>query len=286
MNEATDYSLLFLDSLQAMGRTFMMALPRIFAAIVVLLLGWLIARLISRVVERVLTVAKFDVLAQRVGADDMIARANVKETPSNLIARFIYWVLILVVIITAADTVGWTAVSTEISKLLSYLPQLLAAIVFFIIGFYIVTFIRNAIRGATGSLGISAGRIISSVIYYLLLLIVSLTALEQAGVDTSIITSNMLVIVGAIMLAAAISYGFASREVMANILAGFFNRRVVKIGQTIEVDGQRGEVVAITSLSVTLQINAREKLVIPSQRLISQSVLIVEGGEGVKGMKG
>ncbi|MCP9234853.1 mechanosensitive ion channel domain-containing protein [Lewinella sp. JB7] len=277
MNEATDYSLLFVDSLQAMGRTFMVALPRVFAAIVVLLLGWLLARLISRGVVRLLTVAKFDALADRVGANTMIARANVKRTPSDLIGRFIYWVLMLVVIITAADTIGWSAVSTEISKLLSYLPQLLAAVIFFIIGFYIVTFIRNAIRGATGSLGISAGRVISSVIYYLLLLIVSLTALEQAGVDTGIITSNMLVIVGAIMLAAAISYGFASREVMANILAGFFNRRVVKVGQVIEVAGQRGRVVSITGLSVTLQLNDQEKLVIPSQTLIKNPVLIIEG---------
>lgn len=277
MNEITSYSQLFFDSLQSMARTFMTALPRVFAALIVLLIGWIIARLLSRGIERLLTAVKFNKLADKVGANDMLARANVTMTPAALIGKFIYWIIILVVIITASDTVGWTAVSTEISKLLSYLPQLLAAIVFFIIGFYIVTFIRDLVAGATRSLGISAGRIISAVVYYLLLFIVTLTALNQAGVDTSIITSNMLVIVGSVMLAAAISYGFASRDVLANILAGFFNRRNIEIGQTIEVDGHRGRVVAITSLAVTIQVNENEKLIIPSQTFINQPVRIIEG---------
>lgn len=276
MSEITSYSELFLASLQSMARTFMLALPRVIAALLVLLLGWLIARLLSKGLQRILTAVKFNRLSEKVGADDLLARANVTMTPAALIGRFVYWVLILVVIITAADTVGWTAVSTEISKLLSYLPKLLAAIVFFIIGFYIVTFIRDLVAGATRSLGISAGRIISAVVYYLLLFIVSLTALSQAGVDTSIITSNMLVIVGSIMLAAAISYGFASRRVLANILASFFNRRNLEVGQVIEVDGQRGRVVAMTSMAVTLQINQREKLIIPSHTLISQSIRVIE----------
>ena len=277
MNEITSYSELFFDSLQSLARTFMTALPRVFAALIVLLIGWLIARLLSRVVERLLVAIKFNKLSDEVGANDFLSRANVTMTPASLIGKFIYWIIILVVIITAADTVGWTAVSTEISKLLSYLPQLLAAIVFFIIGFYIVTFIRDLVAGATRSLGISAGRIISAVVYYLLLFIVTLTALNQAGVDTTIITSNMLVIVGSVMLAAAISYGFASRDVLANILAGFFNRRNLEIGQTIEVDGQRGRVVAITSLAVTIQVSDNEKLIIPSQTLINQSVRVIEG---------
>lgn len=276
MNEITSYSELFFDSLQSMARTFMTALPRVFAAIVVLLIGWFIARLFSRGVEKLLTAIKFNQLSDNVGASKLLARANVTISPAALIGKFIYWIIILVVIITASDTVGWTAVSTEISKLLSYLPQLLTAIVFFIIGFYIVTFIRDLVAGATRSLGISAGRIISAVVYYLLLFIVTLTALNQAGIDTSIITSNMLVIVGSVMLAASISYGFASRDVLANILAGFFNRRNIKIGQTIEVDGQRGRVVAITSLAVTIQVSKNEKLIIPSQTFINQSVRVIE----------
>ena len=276
MNEDAGYAYLFLDSLEGMARTVLSVVPRVLAALIILALGWLIARLISRGLARLLQAAGFDRVAGRVGATQLLNRANVQLRPSTLLGRFIYYVLLLVVIITAADTVGWTAVSTEISKLLGYLPRLLSALVFFVVGSYIAGFIRDLLRGAAGSLGISAGRIISSVVYYLLMLIITLTALEQGGVDTSIITSNLLVIVGSVTLAGAIAYGLASRDILTNILAGFFTRRAVRVGQLIEVDGQRGRVISMSGLSITLQVSPTERLILPSQLLITHPIRIIE----------
>lgn len=270
------YTESLLDSLQGMFAVVVAVLPRVLAALLVLLVGWLIARLVSRGIARLLRASRFDEFAARIGFADLLERAKVKASPATLVGRFIYYMLLLVVVITAADTVGWTAISNEISKLLSYLPQLFSALIFFVIGYYIVTFIRDLVRGAASSLGISAGRIISSVIYYLLLLIVTLTALEQAGVNTDIITSNMLVIVGSVMLAASISYGFASRDVLTNILAGYFSRRSVRVGQLIEVDGQRGRVVRMSALSVTLQVTPTETVILPSQTLITNPIRVIE----------
>ena len=278
MNEP-GYTYMFLDSLQGMARAVLAVVPRVLAALVVLLIGWLIARLLSRGLARLLQATGFNRLSDRIGATDLLKRANVTVRPSALLGRLVYYVLLLVVIITAADTVGWTAVSAEISKLLSYLPRLFSALVFFVVGFYIVTFIRDVVRGAASSLGISAGRIISSVIYYLLLLIITLTALEQGGVDTSIITSNLLLIVGSITLAGAISYGLASRDVLTNILAGFFTRRSVRVGQTIEVDGQRGRIIAMSGLSITLQVTPTETVILPSQLLITHPIRVIEDGD-------
>lgn len=276
MQELTNFSDLFLASLRDFGRTLANVLPRLLGALLILLLGWLVAKLLARVVLGVLRGIKFDQLADRVGAGDLLRRANISLTPAALISRFLYWVLLLFVIITAADVMGWAAVSQEISKLISYLPQLLAALVFFVIGFYIAGFVRDLVRGAARTLGISAGRVISAVIYYLLLLVITLTALDQAGVDTTILTSNFLLIVGAVLLSAAISYGFASRDVLTNILASFFNRRTVKVGQRIEWNGQRGRVIEIGVLSVILQLDDRDKLIIPASRLVNDPVRVLE----------
>ena len=271
-----DYSYLFLNSLEGLSQSVLAVLPRLFAALLIALIGWLLAYVVSRGLARLLRATRFDRVVERLGGRQLLEGAGISSKPSVLLGRFVYYVLLLLVIVTAADALGWTAVSTEIGRLLSYVPQLLSALIFFVIGFYIVTFIRNVIRGATSSLGISAGRILSSIVYYLLLLIITLTALEQGGIDTSIITSNMLVIVGSITLAAAIAYGLASRDVLTNILAGFFTRRSVRVGQTIEVDGQRGRVVAISGLSITLRVSATETLILPSQLLITHPIRVIE----------
>lgn len=276
MEEFTNWSQLFFDSLRSFGQSFMTAMPRVLGAILIILLGWFLARILSRGFQKLLKVVKFDSLADRINVGNWLEKANIKLAPSALIGKFIYWVLLLLVIITAADTLGWTAISQEISKLLGYLPNLLAAIVFFVIGIYIATFVRDVIRGATKTLGISTGRIISSFVFYLLFLLVTLTALDQAGIDTTIITSNLLLIIGSIMAAAAISYGLASREVLANILASFFSRKTFQKGQTIEIDGQRGMIVEVTNVAVILKLNETEQLVVPTHQLITKQVKIIK----------
>lgn len=275
MNEVSKWSDLFFQSLTAFGERLMTTLPSIFGAIVVLLLGWLFAKIVSGAVSKLLKVLKFDKLAENVNVQDFLQKANITLSPSKLIGKFAYWALLLLVIITASETLGWSAVSEEISKLLGYLPQLLAAIVFFIVGVYIATFVRDVLMGATRTLGISAGKVISTFIFYLLLAIITLTALKQAGIDTSIITSNLLLIIGSIMLSAAISYGFASRDVLANILSSFFSRRTFSVGQTIEIDGQKGTIVKMTNISVTIRMSEKEDLIIPAQELITKQIKVI-----------
>lgn len=275
MNEYNNLSELFFESLRVFGEKFMETIPGIVGVILVILLGWLFARLVSLLIERLLKTVKFDSLAEKIKITQFLRAANIKLTPSGIIGRFIYWILILLIIVTAAETMGWTAVSYEISKLLDFLPNLISAILFFIIGTYIASFIRDFIRGATISLGISTGKIISSAIFYLLFVIIALTALKQGGLDTSIITSNLLIIIGTIMVSAGLSYGFASKDVLANILAGFFSKRTFRKGQMIEIDGIRGVIVDISNISMTIQCNDTERVVIPSHQIITSKVKII-----------
>ena len=275
MNDLTTWSELLYDSLTTFGQNVSNSMSNILGAILIILLGWLLAKIISWAIGRILKAIKFDNIADRVNVKDFLDKANITLTPSAVISKFAYWLIILLVIITASDALGWSTVSEEISKLLRYLPQLLAAIVFFIVGVYIATFVKDVIYGATRTLGISAGKVISTFVFYLLLILVGLTALEQAGIDTGIITSNLLLIIGSIMAAAAISYGIASKDVLSNILGSFFSRRTFTKGQIIEIDGQAGEIIEMTNVTVTIRINEKEDLVIPANQLITKQIKII-----------
>ncbi|NND34963.1 MAG: mechanosensitive ion channel [Saprospiraceae bacterium] len=277
MNEIVSWSQLFMESLQSFGSRFMGAVPGILAAFFILLVGWLIAKLMSSAVKQLLKLLKIDAFADRIKANELLERANITRKPSELIARFIYWLLMLLVIMTAADTVGWTAVTQEISKLIAWLPSLLAAIVFFIVGMYLAGFVRDIIRGATASLGIGTGRLVSQFIFYLLAVVVTITSLDQGGLDTSVLQSNLLLIIGSILLAAAISYGWASREILTNLLSTTFGKRTIKVGQKINFNGNKGEVINISSINVILRLEDNSKLVVPASQLINQPYIIYDG---------
>ncbi len=274
MDELTNWTTLFLESLRAFGEQFMRALPAIIGAVLILLIGWLIAKLVSMAVTRLLRLVKFDALGDRIGLMEMLEKANIKMTPSKLLGRFAYWLLLLLVIITAADTLGWHALSKEISHLLELLPNLFVAAVFLIVGMYIAGFVRDIIASATASLSIGSGRVISQAIYYLLIVIVTLTALDQAGVDISIITNNLMLILGAVLLAAALSYGLASRDVLSNILASYFARSIYKPGQFVEIEGTRGEVKSVTGVAMIVKVED-DLLVIPTKDLMNHRIKIL-----------
>jgi len=273
LNSASDF---FLNSLSAFGNSIGESLPGIVMAIVIFFLGWLLAKVVSWVFLRLLNRVHFDKLAEKIEADEFMKNANLSSSPSELVSKFIYWVLMLFVFITVSDMLGWEKVSDQISNLLSYLPNLFFAIVFFIIGTYIASFIRNLIQGATSTIGLSTGRMIANVVFYFLMAIVTITTLDQAGLDTTMISSNMLIIIGAILLAAAVSYSIASIEFVKNIIAGFYSRKLFFVGQEIEVDGERGEIKDINSLSVVLQKDNGEEVLIPTNILVNTKVKIIK----------
>ena len=252
------------------------AIPAIIGAIVIFLLGWLFAKLLSGAVARVLKLMKLDVISEKIKVSDYLKKANITLSPSKLIGKFVYWIIMLIVFITASETLGWEAVSTEISKLISYIPKLFVAIVFFILGTYFATFIKDIIAGATNSLGISTGKIISNFVFYLLFIMILLTSLNQAGIDISIITSNLLLILGAILAAASISYGFASKDVLSNVLAGLFSKNVFTKGMKIEVDGVSGKIIDVNKIGISLEDNNGDTIMLPTHTLITQKVKIIK----------
>ena len=99
---------------------------------------------------------------------------------------------------------------------------------------------------------------------------------QRVHFQTLVLSTNLLIIIGAIMLAAAISYGFASRDVLANILAGFFNRRTFQKGMVIEIDGIQGMIVEMSNVAVTIQVSENERVVIPSHQLMTSKVKIIK----------
>ncbi len=275
MHEIMSYKEVLMSSLQTFAQQAMGTLSTVLGAIILLLIGWWVARTLAYLCNKLLQLVKFDQFAERVKMGDMLKKANVTLSPSNLLSRTLYWVVILLFVVTATDKLGWSIVSEQIGKLIAFLPTLLSGMVLFILGSFIAGFIRDILAAATSSMGISAGRLVSGFVFYFLMAIVTLTTLNQIGIDTTIITSNVVMIVGAILLSASISYGFASRDIMSNMLASFFSRKTFIVGQTIRLDDIQGVIVKTDTIAITVQTDT-DLVVIPTKDLISNRVHIIQ----------
>lgn len=248
--------------------------PILFLALAVLIVGWIFAKIVKWIVRRTLKSIKFDAMLEKVGIDKMMAKIKPGLSGAKIIAGLLYWLIMLVFIMASCDVMGVTAVSNAMGAFFAYLPTLVIALVIFMLGAYICDLIKNMVYTAANSIGISGAKAIANIVYYVLFIFVAITALNQAGVDTDIITSNVTLILGSILLAFAISYGIASRNLVKNLLSSYYGKGKFKEGQTVRIGDVQGVISKIDSISITIDTGSSQ-MVIPSQVLVEEQIEIL-----------
>ena len=140
---------------------------------------------------------------------------------------------------------------------------------------YLASIVKKTTLTLFDSMGINGSKFISGTLFYLIAFFISITALNQAGIDTQIITSNFTLILGAFLFAAALGFGLGSREVFSNVLKTFYARKTYMVGDVISFDGIEGSIDAIDGISVTLN-TENGKMIIPIADLVAERVVLKE----------
>ncbi|MDF9798961.1 hypothetical protein OKW21_004224 [Catalinimonas alkaloidigena] len=271
METLSEWESIAFSSLHAFGNTLMNALPNILGAVVLLLIGWLIARTMRYITRKLMRTHPMQSISERLHELPWLRSSDVKTEGANVIARFVYWVVLLFFFVAASETLGWSAVSQTIGMLLNYLPALLSAVLIAIIGLYIAQVVKNLLLTALHSLEMHSAHIISSFVFYIIAVFVILTALEQAGIDTSIITSNITLVIGAIMIAFAIAFAMAAKDILQNILSSYYSRQNFQVGNIIKIGEVKGEIIRLDNISVVVKTFSSE-VVLPARLLITEKV--------------
>ena len=262
------------ESLTSIIEDIVSVLPGILGAIIVLLVGWLVIKIISFVLRKILRLAKIDKVSERVNKAQLFGEeSKIKIDIAKILLGFVKWILWLTFIIVAADVMGLTVISTEISNLLHYLPVLLSALVIFMIGMFAAKLVKNALQSLLQSMGVGGSKIISGIAYYMIVIFVLITALNQAGINTEIITSNIILIIGAFLLAFALALGLGSREVVASLLSTFYARKTYAVGDIIKTKKIEGTIESIDGLFITIK-TEDTKWVIPIKDIVEDKVEI------------
>lgn len=261
------------ESLSGMVGEMSRAFPKIIGALVILILGWVVIKFSLFILRKVLKLAKVDVLNEKLNEMDLGGKGDLKIDVEKIILGFVRFLLILVFLIVAADVLNWKIISVEIGNLLRYLPRFFSALVLLVIGFYIGSLVKKTVKKLFDSMEFGGSNLVSNMLYFIIVIFMSITALNQAGVDTTIISNNITLILGALLLAFSLGVGLGSREVIADILRSFYMRKTYAVGDKIVIGGDEGTIEAIENNSLTLVTKAG-KFVIPVKDVVSQKVEI------------
>jgi hypothetical protein len=261
------------NSLSAITAEVALVIPNLLGAIAVLIMGWLATKLVVGIVKRALKLAKADKLDDKINEIELLEGKKLNFNVIKIVSKFVKWVMYIMIIIIVTDILNLTMVSEEIKNLLRYLPKLFSALIIFTIGLLLANFIKKGIKSFFESMDLSGSKIISQIVFLLLLVFISITALNQGGVDTEIITSNITMIIAAFLLAFSIAFGLGAQKIVGDLLRTFYARKTYEIGQIIEFKDIKGEVEAIDNIAVRIK-TKEGKLVIPIKDIVESQVKI------------
>lgn len=273
MEEAAKAKDVAMESLTKMWLEITDIFPNIIGTIIVLFIGWLVTKLIVKIIKKALKLAKTNKLDDAINEIEIVEGKKLNFNTVKVVSSFVKWVMYIMLLIMASDIMNLTMISEQISNLLGYLPQLFSALVIFTVGLVLANVIKKGLKAFFESMDLSGAKIISQVVFFIILIFTSITALNQAGVNTEIITSNLTMILAAFLLAFSLAFGFGAQKVVGDVLKAFYARKIYEIGQVIEFNNIKGEVETIDSISITLK-TEEGKLVIPIKDIVESQVKI------------
>lgn len=249
------------------------AIPKIAMALIILVIGRFIANLACKIMRRILVAMQVDRMTEQLNDIDLVQRSGARVELSGILSSMVYYVLMLGFIIFATDMLGIPAITAMVRDVIDYLPALFSALILFLLGLYLADIFRKVVFTTLRSMGVASAKMIATGVFYFLFLVMGVSALAQAKINTGFIASSLTVIIGAGALAFAFGYGMASRDLVSSYLAGFYNRNKVRIGDDVRIIGVRGKVVLMDATSMILQTPERA-IVIPLNKLTTEKVEI------------
>jgi hypothetical protein len=203
-------------------QNFLGFLPALIGAIIVLILGWIIAGLLAGVVERVLKAVGFERAADTTGISGFIRQAGSGWTASKIVAEIVKWFIRLVAIQAAASILGLNQIGAAINAVLLWLPNLVVALVLIVVAALLANFVAGIVRGAATEMGFGSPGLLASVARYAIIGFAVVAAITQLGIAPTVVNTLLIGTVGAVALALGLSFGLGGRDVASRIAEGWY----------------------------------------------------------------
>ena len=232
-------------------------LPNLLSAILILLIGWAIAFVISMLTRRIFSSLRLDTLSERRGLRRTLSDIGIDTPLSSIASSFTFWLILLLMLEPLTEALRLTYLSHLVARLLGFLPSVLAAALILVLGLSFARMFAASVTRTAKAANLEYAAALGAIVRYFIALIAVIITLAQLGVQTAILTVIFAVILLSVGAASALAFGTGSKAVVANILAGAFIRDHFPEGREIDVQGVHGKIVAVNSVGTTVDSDGR-----------------------------
>lgn len=248
-------------------------LPDLIVATIFLLVGWLVASMIKRLLNKFLIKIGFNTFLDKLGLDTLLKKMEVSVTGSQVVASIVSTFFLLIFLLAALDIVGLTVLSGLIDTLVLFLPKLLASLAVLLSGFFVAQIVFNGVKIAAKNTGLDYGRSVAEVCRGIMIIITVSLSITQLDIDVSLLNNIMTVIIASVGLAAAISLGIGTKSMAQEIVAGVYLREMYQVGDDIEVKDIKGTLASVGSVASKVMGEGESMTTVPNTFLLANKVI-------------
>jgi hypothetical protein len=187
-------------------------LPHLLLALLILVLGFFIAKAASFALRKALRAINFHIVTQRSGMDGFLQKGGTSADTTDLLGLLVYWVVILAALVVAFNTMGLSYVTELLGRVMLFMPRLFVALLILAFGAYFARFVGNAVTTYCRGIGLSDGETLARLARYAIMAFVVMIALDHLEIGGAIVRQTFLVILGGVMLAVALAFGLGGKD--------------------------------------------------------------------------
>ncbi len=246
-------------------------LPNLLGAVLLLIVGWLLARLLRVLALRgmLLIEALLARLAGPTGAEKLrIGRS------SAVLATIVFWVVLLFFATAATQVIGLQAFTDWLGRLLDYLPTLAAGLLIIVAGYILSNFVADLVRATATRLAPAQRAALARVAQWATLLTAILVGADQIGIKVAFIAILAGIVAAAVVGGVTIAVSLGARGFVSNLIGAHYLRQAFQVGQRIRVAGYEGRILEVTPVSVLLE-TADGRVSLPGRVYHDEPIVLV-----------
>lgn len=199
-------------------------MPRILAALLVLIIGSALAQALKKLVVRLLEAIRVSSAVKNTPIDHFMKNAELGTKLEEVLGSFFYWLLMLVVLHTMVSILGLASLSLILERVLSYLPKVISSVIVLFFGVLLAGLVESLVKGSIRSIDNRAGRMLGKVSSYLVMTIAVLAAVSELGIARDFILVLFIGFITMLALGGGLALGLGGKDVVSKALESWYDK--------------------------------------------------------------
>ena len=213
-----DLQAAIMDPIRLMWAKVVGFLPTLVSVVIILLVGWLVAALIQKVVVRFLKLARLDTVSEKAGIANVLLKGDISQTLSEIVGSLVYWLFMLVVILAAVNALHLNEAAMLLNQVILYIPRVIATLFIIVLGIFFASVMATTVRTTAANSGVKQAKGLGRLAQVVIIVFTVIQALQQLGIEVTVLNLLVKGVIGSLALGLAIAFGLGCQNIVGSYI--------------------------------------------------------------------